>query len=181
MSFLLFMGRAGVADSSRCPALLPDQQQTLDRAARALFEAVRDERIDSLIELLADEVEIATDAVVSKEVLAQDLRAKQGLTYISLFDTARYRLLVETWQAESPHGRVPQGGSTRDLFKRVSKVDIWSCPMGSEGQVYRDAEGRIFVDVAFAWPGRPSVNDLENSVFVWTPQGWRISALFSQM
>ncbi len=163
-----------------CPALEAQQQRELEMTAQDLLRVVRQADIEGLISLLADEVETATDIVVTKQELARTLRRREGIKYISLYDTPRYRGLVKEWRKKfTPRQRakmppIDSALSVQDHLLKADGVRVRLCPWPpGEGQEYTSAV------VGFDWPGRPSLVDLPNSLFILTNSGWRISMLFS--
>ncbi len=181
---LMFASTSATAASPTQPAVCPalenkQQERDLDRAAQKLLEVMRRGDIEELIALLADEVDVDTDVVVKKAMLARNLRQRQR-TYVHLFDTARYRAEVEKWRERlTPEQRAAMPplesiGSVQDHLIAAPHVEIRVCFLPAEAPTER-----TFAVVGFDWKGRPGRKELPNSMFVLTKRGWRISGLFT--
>lgn len=184
IALALFLSWTGSTQgqAATCSPLEARQQRELEVGAHGLLRVVRQADIEGLIALLADEVEIATDVVVTKQELARTLGYREGITYISLYDTPRYRTQVEGWRKRfTPQQRemLPPLDSVRsvqDHLLDAQHAKVRVCPF--DVKVWGSPQVAV---VGFDWPGRPSLMDQPNSMFVLTEAGWKISHLFSMI
>ena len=167
----------GVQAAEQSVATRERHRQELERLGGKLLQVIRHGDIEGLIALVGDDVELGPDYKVTKRQLAQELGRREGRTYASLFDTQRLRVFHEEFlQRLSPEQRkdIPVPKSVQDHLQGALDVEIKVRFLVGE-----TTDPPALAVVGYDWPGRPSLNELPNPAFMWTPRGWKLIDLFT--
>ncbi len=115
---------------------------------------------------------------MKREALARELRSGKGLTYASLFDTARFAAIVEkdreTYFPPEIRRTLPPVKSVRDHLLAATGVRV-----RVEFMIGEPEARPTLAIVGYEWEGRPASIELPNAGFMWQRGAWRLTHLFT--